>query len=435
MFRIPLRFSMAGLLLALLIPFWNASARAVNGTTIFVTTTQDELNQDGDCSLREAVRSANLNTSVDACAAGNGTDVIVLEEGLYPLSIPGIGEDDAASGDLDLREGVTIQGRDWASTIIDGNRLDRVFHVLISSSFRLQEGSNPSARPVKRAPISTLENVVRLTNLTIRNGHAPGGEAEYFGGGGILNLGSTLEIREAAITGNQAARTGGGIDNVASTALLQHVLISGNSAENGGGIFNDGTLNLNQVTLDGNTALDRGGGLDTQMDATLINVTISGNTAGQMGGGVNNDELVMFLNSTVVNNNTGVANRNGVRFKSTIVANNPEGDCIDIGAFTTDGNNLDSDGTCKFNHPADQSAVQPMLGPLQDNGGEFKTHALLPGSPAIDRANNLDCPPTDGRGAMRPADGNGDDLSACDIGAFEYNGVFMTGLLLPMLNP
>src|SRR3989344_1698657 len=59
---------------------------------ITVNTTADELNSDGDCSLREAVQSANTDTAVDGCTAGSGTDTIIVPAGTYTLSIPGAGE-------------------------------------------------------------------------------------------------------------------------------------------------------------------------------------------------------------------------------------------------------------------------------------------------------------------------------------------------------
>ena len=48
-----------------------------NAATITVNTTDDELNNDGDCSLREAVFAANANTDVDACTGGTGDDAIM----------------------------------------------------------------------------------------------------------------------------------------------------------------------------------------------------------------------------------------------------------------------------------------------------------------------------------------------------------------------
>jgi hypothetical protein len=95
--------------------------------------------------------------------------------------------------------------------------------------------------------------------------------------------------------------------------------------------------------------------------------------------------------------------------------------------------NLDSDGTCGFYDPTDLSEVDPLLGPLQPNGGPTPTHALQLGSPAIDAIPSAACtydhdgdPETpeialtkDQRGGMRPREGNGSAPSGCDIGAYE----------------
>lgn len=105
-----------------------AAAPAAAAAPIPVNTTVDELNADGDCSLREAVRSANLDTAVDVCAAGNGTDTITIPVGTYStgnnVTLEGPGENAAATGDLDLTSAMTIQGAGEgsdpaANTIID----------------------------------------------------------------------------------------------------------------------------------------------------------------------------------------------------------------------------------------------------------------------------------------------------------------------------
>jgi len=106
---------------------------------------------------------------------------------------------------------------------------------------------------------------------------------------------------------------------------------------------------------------------------------------------------------------------------NTIMANSTAGgNCSNDGAIASGGYNLDSDGTCGFTAEGDLSNTAPLLGPLQDNGGFTFTHALLPGSPAID-AGNPTCPPpgTDQRGKARPADGDCDSAARCDIGAYE----------------
>ena len=93
------------------------------------------LNADGDCSLREAISSsANADTKTDACAAGDGADEIILPSGTYRLSIEGAAEDAAATGDLDITSELTISGAGAATTVIDANMIDRVFHVDPSGS-------------------------------------------------------------------------------------------------------------------------------------------------------------------------------------------------------------------------------------------------------------------------------------------------------------
>jgi hypothetical protein len=99
-------------------------------------------------------------------------------------------------------------------------------------------------------------------------------------------------------------------------------------------------------------------------------------------------------------------------FKNTILAANSPYNCA--GVFSTQGYNLEDASTCAFSGPGDLTNTDPMLGPIQDNGGPPWTHALLPGSPAINAGTNSGCPGADQRGVKRPLFGT------CDIGAYEY---------------
>ena len=71
-----------------------------------------------------------------------------------------------------------------------------------------------------------------------------------------------------------------------------------------------------------------------------------------------------------------------------------------------------------------------MLGPLQNNGGPTLTHALLPGSPAIDRGKNFSGSAADQRGFPRTNDDlslpNGAGGDGTDIGAVEFQEVQLT---------
>ena len=109
--------------------------------------------------------------------------------------------------------------------------------------------------------------------------------------------------------------------------------------------------------------------------------------------------------------------------KNTIVAGNTVNNCDSAqigGVISSQGNNISSDNSCPFTQPTDKQNTDPLLGPLQDNGGTTDTRALLPGSPAVDAANSTTCPPRDQRGIARK-DGDKNGSVICDIGAFERN--------------
>jgi hypothetical protein len=103
-----------------------------------------------------------------------------------------------------------------------------------------------------------------------------------------------------------------------------------------------------------------------------------------------------------------------------------DGDCSLEHDLMSGGGNLESPGSsCGFNLASDSSGVSPSalaLGVLSDNGGPTLTHALLPGSAAIDSGLNRHCPGVDQRGQPRPQDGDGDGHAVCDVGAFEADG-------------
>jgi CSLREA domain-containing protein len=171
----------------------------------------------------------------------------------------------------------------------------------------------------------------------------------------------------------------------------------GSNVDDGGGIYNGGTLTLNNSTVSGNIA-SAGGGIYNSGTLALNNVTIANNTADN-GGGISNDA-------------SGT-----VEFRNTIIAGNAPHDCS--GTLSSQGYNLDSDGTCHLTGTGDISNSNAKLGPLQNNGGKTETHALLPGSPAIDAGDDATCEATDQRGEFRPLDGDGVNGPRCDIGAFE----------------
>jgi uncharacterized repeat protein (TIGR01451 family) len=282
-------------------------------------------------------------------------------------------------------------------------------------------------------------DLTTISNLTIK-----GGQASW--GAGILIVASaTATLNWVNVTGNAATSDAGGIQNDGTLTINDSTIAGNTSGSYGGGIYNggSGTLTISRSTISGNTATLGAGGIESNGgDVTILNSTISGNTAnGDVGGGIEHftgSGTLSINNSTIANNvagsgipGGGIAVRNGTaKIRNTILADNTAGgigpDCItNSGKSLTpeDYNLIENTSDCTITGATSNNITgqDPKLGALADNGGPTRTHALLTGSPALDKGNTaipaitgLSCLPTDQRGISRPQG------SACDIGAFEF---------------
>jgi len=430
-------------------------------TTIEVSTTVDDVVVNGNCTLREAIIAANTDAAVDACPAGSGADTIVLPAGAYLLSLAGPGEDASRSGDLDIAGHVTIRGAGSNATLVQPKRFplelsDRVIHVLSGGDLTLQGVT------IRGGVCAGGAGLLNEGRLVIVDSHVRDNVAEEFadwcgggwGGAGIYNNGE-LVVTRSSVSANRVLfdgspsveYPGGGLLNYGSADISQSVL-SGNYAASGGGISNFGGLQAVDTVVSHNGARFYGGGLDNNGNASLTRATVLGNADGGIlngwlrpsalslvnctvsgnwnyrlrGGSIFNapSGTVVATSSTVAGNfsvmpGAGVAGSTElVQLVNTIVANGSQGDCT--GPVMSLGNNLDSDGSCGLIAQGDLSGVDPLLGPLADNGGPTPTHALVAGSPAIDHIPLADCAvATDQRGVARPQPSWG----GCDIGAYE----------------
>jgi hypothetical protein len=148
---------------------------------------------------------------------------------------------------------------------------------------------------------------------------------------------------------------------------------SGNHSAAGGGIDSHAPLSVLNSTFSGNSATNGGGINSPAGEATVVNSTLSDNSA-VTGGGINGGTgSTTLANSIVANSLAG-------------------GDCA--GAISDGGHNLSSDTSCGFD-PANGSLpdADPLLGPLQNNGGATWTHALPENSPAVGQGITLSAPP------------------------------------------
>jgi predicted outer membrane repeat protein len=324
---------------------------------------------------------------------------------------------------IDVLKDVTIQGRGAAYTIVQaherpGEAADRVFHIA--------EGAT-----------------VTIQALTIRHGSPT---EHTRSGGGILNNG-TLIMRYCVVSDN-LANCGGGIMNVQGSLTMVDCTVRGNTADGKGppgfGCGSGGAIKLedkSEATLENCTLSDnhgegKGGALHVSCTskATLANCTVSGNYARGRGGGIHGKGELTLVHCTVAGNSAkGIVRGQGIgeqaggglsvrgkgvlRITNTLIADNPDdGDCTlgpDV-TFVLNAHNLVEDGTCDPAYTGD-----PNLGRLFDNGGDTLTHALLPGSLAIDAIPAHACLlSTDQRGMPRPV-GDAGTAALCDVGAFE----------------
>ena len=329
----------------------------------------------GAGSLRQAMIDANATTGVE--------DTINFDLG--------------SAATITLTSGQLPTINDGAGLTIDGGSAD----ITVSGDHKYQ---------VFNVDFGKLA----LNNLTVADG---GG----LRGNGIYNFSGTVTLSNSTISGNSATSgAGGGIHNIGGTLTVSNSTLSGNSANDGadgafskgGGIYTaHGTVTVSNSTLSGNSAASVGGGIYSEGDGQgtgkleVSNSTFSGNS--------NNGPFSFGGGS--IHNERGTAT-----LKSTIVAKSPSASGENCGGITitNGGYNLDSGTSCGF--PTNRSSKDPLLGPLADNGGPTKTHALLEGSPAIDKGNSFGAT-TDQRGLPRPSN-FADIVNAADgsdIGAFE----------------
>lgn len=400
---------------------------------ITVTNTNDS----GPGSLRQALVDANDGDIIEFAVTGS------------------IG---LTSGELLVDKSATISGPGPDVLSVNGNAKARVFHIASSrtvtiSGLNITNGNASSQSDPDGGGIYNDHATLTLGDCTITNNVA------FRDGGGVHNAGAaTLTFNDSIITGNSTGNDGGGICNNgtggAAIMGINNCTINDNSATHGAGICNDGRmkgttlLQINNTTLNNNSAADDAGAIlniaDTKGTAILSNCTISGNSAQSYGGGINNVAGLTLSNTTFTGNSANfggsiaIANSVTLSIGDTVLnAGKMGGNIYNAGGTVISrGYNLSSDDAGGYlNGPGDQINTDPLLGPLQENGGPTLTHALLPGSLGIDTGDPAFTPPPNydqrGPGFDRVVNGR------IDKGSFEVqvNTPTPTATLTPTPTP
>ncbi len=395
-FSVPLVVALLGLLIPLLsvTPVSAAAATytvGLSGDDDGTHTANCANATNTDCRLRDAVTASNANDP------GAGQNTIQFKAGLVsPIVLI------AANGTLTLSKKVAIQGPGADMLAVDGGCT----------------GCDPGGTPVGGVTVFTFGSIAAsISGLTIQHGH---NAAPASPGGGIRNgSGGTLTVRDAVIAHNNSGFGGGGIFNIGATLIVDKTTFEGNTAGQGAGINNNTAATL-----------------------TVTNSTFSNNHA-KFGGGMVIFNIASVTNSTIINNSAtmnatsaggGIINIGTLTLSGMIIAGNtsPTGPDVNAIAAITDGGynligspggNTFVDGTNHDKVGTLATPLDPQLSVLGAYGGHTPTHALLPGSPALDAipAATLGCGTTllnDQRGVTRPQPTGG----TCDIGAFESTG-------------
>jgi len=416
---------------------------------------------DADCSLRDAILAANTAAGDDEIVLGAGTFQLTRDAGDgAPFGLVTL--TDANGGAADR---LTIRGAGASATVIEQTVLPggvlEVLNLLeeVTIEDLTLSGGLGEAGACLLTSAPTVVDGVTFTNCR--------GDGE---GGAILNY-APLTVRNSLFFENNTSDDGGALRAYGPATITDTTFRDNSSFDSGGAIVATEALTLERVTFDGNRAAGNGGALRLFAPATVTNCTFSGNQAGALfpaggqvapsaafvgaGGAVHAAAPVRLVHSTLTANSAsdaggGVFNAvralmvmggepgpTAVELAATIVAANTPDDCADdpFGtpptAQASDGYVLDSDGSCVRGATGDVTAADPGLAALAHNGGATETHALEPGSPAIDAAGDACVASVDQRGVARPQDGDGNGSVLCDIGAYEAGGSATTTTTTP----
>jgi hypothetical protein len=349
-----------------------------------------------------------------------------------------------STGTLTLT-GSTVSGNSTAGLGANGGGISTSSGTLTLTNTTVS-GNSTAGLGANGGGISTPSGTVTLIGSTVSGNSTTGDRAS--GGGIYVYYNGTLTLTDSTVSGNSTegrSADGGGIATYDSAVTLTGSTVSGNSTAGerayGGGISaSTGTVTLTGSTVSGNsTAGDNahGGGLITRRgNVTLKNSTLSGNSSTGRGGGISIEPLGFLAGASLTSHNSIIAGNTDADgpdsapdfLSPTLPANLDVRSSLigdSTGTTLTAAATADSSGNLVG---TSTDPIDPLLAPLTLNGGPTQTHALLPGSPAIDAGDN----------ALVPADIETDQRGPgfarilgdrVDIGAFEQRSITSTNLV------
>jgi CSLREA domain-containing protein len=387
----------------------------------------------GVCTLRAAIMEANATTA---------SSTINLPAAIYVLTITGADENDARTGDLDIKRNMTIVASGGVAVIRGQTGWnDRIFDIhgvtVEMRSVEIVNGNTGGSGEAFSglgggiavrffAALSLVNSVVRgnfaefsgggiyvsdeailiLQSSTVLDNRAgmPISPQEVRGAGGgiFVEEGSRLVMRRSSIVGNTSQDSGGGLFN-SGQAILSDCTIAGNTSvsSDSGGIRTEGPMSIERCTVSGNRAQEFGGGIGNENFGqllTITNSTISGNTVVDGGGGgLDVFEASATLNNVTITANTASTAGGGIAFdgfnstsftlliRNSIVGKNSAPSAPDChagtGTFGLSFSLLEVGQDCVLLAPTSDNIIgpDPHLAPLSANGGPTATHALCTG--------------------------------------------------------
>lgn len=257
---------------------------------------------------------------------------------------------------------------------------------VVITAANLPAGIALSGEGARRVFRLAANSSLTLDSLTVSNGFLNGSSIEAGDGAGILSYGN-LTVQNCTITGNRA-RFAGGVDSEpgSSLTLLQSTLSHNTATSAAGGLWAEGTHDIRHVTVVSNSAVGAGGGMRLFGTSTLSHSLVAANTGGSDPDVSKASGSFALGSFNLVGNGTGSGLTNGVNGNQVGIAGSP---------------------------------INPLLGPLQNNGGRTRTFRPLLGSPALDTGDPgiAGAPVTDQRGYARISGGR------IDIGSVESIGI------------